>query len=241
MAEHERRLERRLKVLENRLEQTINSARQIFAVAVDAVRELEPTGAKEKLEMYKVTLGRYHGLLIQDIRAGSGQEVTAAYMDSVVSEHKNKLINLKDQQGGFALGVDSLIDVLLSLRVNALQLRESEQRKAFVRALARGDVLLLKASSAVLLDMFLVPSHPLKCALSALLSILASTSEGLDYLTRGAADTAAIEKLVDLLKDQDDGSVTQRFCLAALQKACFIGSPALLEAVVTKKGAIEWL
>lgn len=69
MAEHERRLERRLKVLENRLEQTLNSARQIFAVAVDAVRELEPAGAnpsvgKEKLEMYKVTLGRYHGLLI---------------------------------------------------------------------------------------------------------------------------------------------------------------------------------
>jgi hypothetical protein len=64
VAEHERRLERRLKVLENRLEQTLNSARQIFAVAVDAVRELEPSGSKEKLEMYKVTLGRYHGLLI---------------------------------------------------------------------------------------------------------------------------------------------------------------------------------
>jgi hypothetical protein len=162
-------------------------------------------------------------------------------MDSVVSEHKNKLIHLKDSQGGFALGVDGLIDILLSLRVNALQLRESEQRRAFVRALAKGDVLLLKASSAVLLDMFLVPSHALKCALSALLSILASTSEGLDYLTRGGADAAALEKLVDLLKDQDDGSVTQRFCLAGLQKACYLGTPALVEALVVKKGAIEWL
>jgi hypothetical protein len=35
------------------------------------------------------------------------------------------------------------------------------------------------------------------------------------------AETLAYEKLVDLLKDQDDGSVTQRFCLAALQKTAF--------------------
>jgi len=104
--------------------------------------------------------------------------------------------------------VDALIDILLSLRINALQLRESDQRRALVKAMIKGDILLLKQSSAVVLDMFLIPSHPLKSALSALISILASTSEGLDYITRGTKDTSSLEKLIDVLKDQDDGSVT---------------------------------
>ena len=83
--------------MQNRLEQTLNSARQIFAVAVDAVKEVSDHAKTDKdlqakLEGYKLTLGRYHGILIQDIKAGQGAEVTSAFLDSLVSEHKNELI-----------------------------------------------------------------------------------------------------------------------------------------------------
>jgi hypothetical protein len=44
--------------------------------------------------------------------------------------------------------VEPLIDVFLSLRANALRAgKEREQRKTFVRALVKGDILFLKAGT----------------------------------------------------------------------------------------------
>ena len=68
--------------------------------------------------------------------------------------------------------------------------------------------------------------------------------KGVAYLTRNVEDMTAYEKIIDLLKDQDDGSVTQRFCIAALQKTAFIatknGTTKILEAF-NNKGLIEWV
>lgn len=54
----------------------------------------------------------------------------------------------------------------------------------------------------------------------------------------------AFERLIDVLKDQDDGSVTQRFCLAALQKSSYIctrnGQVRVIECLL-RKGIVEWL
>jgi hypothetical protein len=60
------------------------------------------------------------------------------------------------------------------------------------------------------------------------------------------SETLAYEKVVDLLKDQDGGSVTQRFCLAALQKTAFrcikAGEMKLIDSTfISGKGLIEWL
>ena len=95
-----------------------------------------------------------------------------------------------------------------------------------------------ESGTAMVFDIFLIPSHSLKCALCAFLSILSSTSEGVEYLCK--ADTSIFEKLVDVLKDQDDGSVTQRFCLAALQKAS-ANEGRVQETLIGKKGIVEWL
>jgi hypothetical protein len=75
---------------------------------------------EQMLNDYKVQLGKYHGVLLQDIKAGAGAEKTAAFYDAVISEHKNRLINLKEQAGGLVAQSDSAVDLLLSLRVNAL-------------------------------------------------------------------------------------------------------------------------
>jgi hypothetical protein len=87
----------------------------------------------------------------------------------------------------------------------------------------------------------------LKHALCALLSIFASTAGGVRYLTKNFDDFIALEKLLDVLKDQDDGSVTQRFCIAALQKVSFLASKRknnkLMGGLISgaKGGAIEWI
>ena len=52
--------------------------------------------------------------------------------------------------------------------------------------------------------------------MASILSIVSSTYKGVEYLI--SKELTIVEKLLEMLKQQDDGSVTQRFCLAALQK-----------------------
>lgn len=59
------------------------------------------------------------------------QEKTAAFAEALISEHKNKLIKLKDDTGGLAKNADAAVDVLFSLRVNALQ-TPVEKRHAYI-------------------------------------------------------------------------------------------------------------
>lgn len=64
-----------------------------------------------------------------------------------MTEHKNKLIQAK-QQGN----IKGVIEVLLSLRVNALQI-SPELRKNLIYELVRNDVFLLQSSVS---DQFLI-------------------------------------------------------------------------------------
>lgn len=153
-----------------------------------------------KVEDYKVILGKYYGVMIQDIKAGAGAEKTAAFYDAVVSEHKNRLIKLKDEAGGLNKNADSAVDLLLSLRVNALS-APPEQRKNFISSLIKGDVFLLARGTALISELFSVPSNSLKSALCALISIIATTSQGIAYLTKNVEDFTTLERLIDVLKD----------------------------------------
>lgn len=82
-SDREEKYERKIKSLESRLEQVLISARQIFAIAVDSVVSLDTAtkispaaDMKEKIENYKIQLGKYQGMLIQDIKGGSGPKQT---------------------------------------------------------------------------------------------------------------------------------------------------------------------
>ena len=64
-------------------------------------------------------------------------------------------------------------------------------------------------------------NHSVNHSLSGIISILASTPEGIDYIAYPTPDKVEFlmfEKFIDTMKEQEDGSVTQRFQLAALQK-----------------------
>lgn len=66
------------------------------------------------------------------------------------------------------------------------------------------------------MELLAINSHGLKHAICALISVISSTIKGVDYLTQ--IDLLITEKVVEILKEQEDGSVTQRFCIAILQK-----------------------
>ena len=60
------------------------------------------------------------------------------------------------------------------------------------------------------MQMLNMNNHGLKHALSALISVLVSTAQGVKYLTYSGdkLDLQVLEKIIEILKEQEDGSVT---------------------------------
>ena len=66
----------------------------------------------EGIENYKIQLGKYHKILLCELKQDDKSQL---FSEAVLNEHKNKLIKAKDDNN-----VENIIEVLLSLRVNAL-------------------------------------------------------------------------------------------------------------------------
>lgn len=67
--------------------------------------------------------------------------------------------------------------------------------------------------------------------------MISSTLRGVEYLTHGK-NMCIIEKIIEILKKQENGSVTQRFCIAILQK-CSIKDTVIPTYV--EHGMINWV
>ena len=95
-----------------------------------------------------------------------------------MNEHKNKLIQSKVDNN-----FRGIVEVLLSLRVNALQI-SPELRKNLVYELIRNDVFLLntRVKNQFLMELLEINNKGLKHALLALISVIVSTLKGVEYL-----------------------------------------------------------
>ena len=121
-----------------------------------------------------------------------------------MSEHKQRLIQAK-----MSNDTHSIIEVLLSLRVNALQIAP-ELRKNLVYEIIRNDVFLLnsRAKNQFLLELLAIDLPSLRHALLSLISIVASTLKGVEYLL--VNDQMIITTLIQILTQMpasDDGCV----------------------------------
>lgn len=100
----------------------------------------------------------------------------------------------------------------------------------------------------LVMQMLSLQSHGLRHALCAMLSVLVSTAQGIEHLCQPRElDLSVVERVVELVKDSEDGSVTQRFQLALLQKLSAQNSNQLNDQVtesvidlMTKQGMISW-
>lgn len=227
--------DKEFKELNKKHQAVLQSARQIFSIAINCLQQLHNIkdgnsvgeNLGETIENYKTQLGKYHKILLSD-----GAERSELLSETVMIEHKTKLIKAKEENN-----LENIIEVLLSLRVNALQI-SPELRKNLVYELIRNDIFLItkKKNSKFLMDLLAINSNALKHALCALISVIAATYKGVEYLTE--ADLSVMQRIIDILKEQEDGSVTQRFCLAILQKMSI--KEDLIE-VLLKNKMHEWL
>lgn len=63
-----------------------------------------------------------------------------------------------------------------------------------------------KESNEFVIELLSIDSHGLKHAICALISVIASTPQGVEYLIQNDTDIA--KRTIEILKDQEDGSVT---------------------------------
>lgn len=159
-------------------------------------------------------------------------EKTIMINKAIIQEHKTKLNEYKQ-----ANNVEKIIEVLLSLRVNALQIAP-ELRREFVNELIKDDIFNLVQTKAntLVTDLLSIHAYNLRHATLSLVSIIATIIEGTDYLLTNG--TSIIEKVIEIMKGQEDGTVIQRFCIAILQK---ISIRKDCIAIYIKNGIIDWL
>lgn len=115
---NELNLNKNFKELNKKYKLVIQGARQIFSVSINFIQNL--MGIKEVmasetvidlLESYKIQLGKYHKIVMNEGKL-EGNELIG---ETVMQEHKQKLMKHFKENN-----VESLVEVLLSLRVNAL-------------------------------------------------------------------------------------------------------------------------
>jgi hypothetical protein len=112
-----------------------------------------------------------------------------------MNEHKSKLVQAKVEKN-----IKAIVEVLLSLRVNALQI-SPELRKNLVYELIRNDVFLLhtKAKNNFLMELLDIKHNGLRHALLALISVIVSTLKGVEYITTN--DKVIIIRIIQILNE----------------------------------------
>jgi hypothetical protein len=121
------------------------SARAIFSIAVNCLHHLNSLkegkasaeNLGEAIENYKIELGKYHKILLQELKT---QEKQQLFSENVLNDHKHRILRAKDEGN-----TDSIIEVLLSLRVNALQI-SPELRPNLVSELIKSDIFMVHSN-----------------------------------------------------------------------------------------------
>lgn len=190
------KLQESYKVIEKKHKSILQCARQIFSIVINCLQQLhnikDGNQASENLgdtiENYKTQIGKYHKIIMTD----DWDEKTEIMNQAVMIEHKKKLNKAKEDKNH-----ENIIEVLLSLRVNALQI-SPELRKNLVYELIRNDILNIedKKTDTFVLDLLSFHAYNLRHATLSLISIIAATYKGVEYLMTNSGKI--VEKIIEV-------------------------------------------
>ena len=230
------KLQEGYKQLEKKHKGILQCARQIFSIVINCLQQLHNIkdgnqsneNLGETIENYKAQIGKYHKIIMSD----EWDEKTEIMSQPVMMEHKKKLNKAKEEKN-----TENIIEVLLSLRVNALQI-SPELRKNLVYELIRNDILNIEEtkSNQFVLDLLGFHAYNLRHATLSLISIISATYKGVEYLMSNGP--TIVEKIIEIMKGVEDGQVIQRFCIAILQKMSVKEDTI---PIYMKYGLIDWI
>jgi hypothetical protein len=188
----------------------------MFAIAINCVEHLSGIKSGQKkiddlendIQNYKTEIGKYHKIIMSDTWTNENVIINGAIID----EHKKKLKN------AFEINKkEDIIEVLLSLRVNALQ-TNPELRENYVEDLIKYDILNITEpkSNQFVIDILNNQEYNIRSAMLSIISIIVSKYEGIQYIV--SQGDQIVKKVIQIMKGTEDGQVLQRFAIAILQK-----------------------
>jgi hypothetical protein len=188
----------------------------MFSIAINCVENFISLKDGQKkvedldvdIQNYKKEIGKYHKIIMSDSWTNENIVINGA----IIEEHKKKFKAALDSNNK-----QDIIEVLLSLRVNALQ-TNPDLRTNFVDDLIKYDILNITEtkSNDTVINILNNQEYNIRNAMMSVLSIIVSKSEGIEYIV--SQGEQIIKKVIQIMKGTEDGQVLQRFAIAILQK-----------------------
>ena len=188
----------------------------MFGIAINCIEHLTQIKDGQKkvetldteIQNYKTEIGKYHRIIMNDTWTNENELINGA----IIEEHKKKFKAAIE-----ANKKEDIIEVLLSLRVNALQ-TNPELRQNFVDDLIKYDILNITESKSnqTVTDILNNQEYNIRSALLSIISIIVSKYEGIQYII--SQGDSIVKKVIQIMKGTEDGQVLQRFSIAILQK-----------------------
>ena len=204
------------RLLEIKYRSILSCARHMFSIAINCVENFISLKDGQKkvedldvdIQNYKKEIGKYHKIIMSDSWTNENIIINGA----IIEEHKKKFKAALDSNNK-----QDIIEVLLSLRVNALQ-TNPDLRTNFVDDLIKYDILNITEtkSNDTVINILNNQEYNIRNAMMSVLSIIVSKSEGIEYIV--SQGEQIIKKVIQIMKGTEDGQVLQRFAIAILQK-----------------------
>lgn len=204
------------RLLEIKYRSILSCARHMFSIAINCVENFISLKDGQKkvedldvdIQNYKKEIGKYHKIIMSDSWTNENIVINGA----IIEEHKKKFKAALDSNNK-----QDIIEILLSLRVNALQ-TNPDLRTNFVDDLIKYDILNITEtkSNDTVINILNNQEYNIRNAMMSVLSIIVSKSEGIEYIV--SQGEQIIKKVIQIMKGTEDGQVLQRFAIAILQK-----------------------
>ena len=204
------------RLLEIKYRSILSCARHMFSIAINCIENFISLKDGQKkvedldvdIQNYKKEIGKYHKIIMSDSWTNENIVINGA----IIEEHKKKFKAALDSNNK-----QDIIEVLLSLRVNALQ-TNPDLRTNFVDDLIKYDILNITEtkSNDTVINILNNQEYNIRNAMMSVLSIIVSKSEGIEYIV--SQGEQIIKKVIQIMKGTEDGQVLQRFAIAILQK-----------------------
>lgn len=228
-AAKETQMEQQLRQLEKVYNVLGQTSRQLFAIAVDSVERLAAVddrnpGDKDSAATYKSQLGKFHKVIMTEAPAENSH---TWFNDGNLERVRSEIA-----KGMKAKDYTAVLEQLVTLRANALAVQPGFRRK-IIEQMIKSDV--FSSQSETLVS---VRNHEVRTSALALISMLASIGKGVAYILAPRPDVT-VQSIAAVARDEEPGSVTQRFALGALQKIITVEEslcPGLLES-----GLTDWI
>lgn len=190
--------EKEMKETKRQFHQIRQAARQIFSVSVSLIEKLNKMKeiqnspeVSSDLENYKLTLGKYHRLIVNDGKP-TGTEKLA---ESALKGAKEKLLKAFESKNN-----EEIVDSLLIVRVNGLQI-SGESKRDLVNDLISLDFFEVQTEEkfSFLLGLLEIPNHQVKRTVLSIVSMITSTVKGVQYIVRDG-EVILLQRITEVFK-----------------------------------------